>query len=130
MAGSLPHRSPVVLLDEIVERVAGERASARRLVSGLDPLLRDDGRLTEVMLVEAMAQCAGVAAAAGVDPVMGVLVGIDGFRCWGVVSPGDSLQIDARVLKRMGGMVKARATVRLGGEPRAEADLILKLESR
>lgn len=124
----LPHRAPFLLVDAVVERVPGERASARRLLSNADPLLRDAEQLSEVFLVEAMAQCAGIAAA-GEDGTSGVLVAIDGFQVHSPVQAGDLLLIEARVVKRMGAMVKTSATVRVGNELRAECDLVLRVET-
>jgi 3-hydroxyacyl-[acyl-carrier-protein] dehydratase len=122
----LPHRSPFILVDAIVERVPGRRAAARRLVSAGDPLLRDATELGGLLLVEAMAQCAGIAAA-GDDGVSGMLAAIDGFRVHAPVVAGDSLLIEACIVKRMGTMVKAKATALVGGDVRAECDLVLRL---
>lgn len=122
----LPHRTPFMLVDAIVERVSGQRASVRRLLSNDDPLLRDGKQMSEVLLAEAMAQCAGIAAA-GEDGTSGVLVAIDGFHVHSPVEAGDSLLVEARVVKRMGTMVKASATVHVGTDLCAECDLVLRL---
>lgn len=127
METPLPHRAPFLLIDAIVERVPGECASARRLLTTADPLLRDECQLSELFLVEVMAQCAGIAAVAE-DGMSGMLVAIDGFQVHAPVEAGDSLLVEARVVKRMGAMVKASATVRVGDELRAECDLVLRLE--
>lgn len=127
MPVNLPHRSPFVLLDEIVERVPGQRAVARRAIPAADPLLCDDGFLGEVFLIEAMAQCAGVAASRGDDEAAGALVAIDAFRAMSRVAPGDLVLIEARIVKRMGAMARAKATVRVGENLRAEGELTLRL---
>ena len=127
MVAFLPHRTPFVLVDAIVEHVPGRRASARRMVSTSDPLLRDDFQLSEVFLVEAMAQCAGIASVS--EPgTSGMLVAIDSFRVHSPVEAGDALLVEARVVKRMGTMVKASATIRVGDELRAECEIVLRLE--
>jgi 3-hydroxyacyl-[acyl-carrier-protein] dehydratase len=128
MISPLPHRAPFMLVDAILDHVPGQRASARRLVSTGDPLLRDERQLSEVFLVEAMAQCAGIASAdeAGSS---GMLVAVDKFQVHSPVEAGDLLLLEARVVKRMGAMVKARATVRIGEQLCAECDLVLRLET-
>jgi 3-hydroxyacyl-[acyl-carrier-protein] dehydratase len=127
MAQFLPHRPPFVLVDAVVERVPGQRATARRLLSTGDPLLRDASRLSEVFLIEAMAQCAGIAAAEP-DGVSGMLVAIDRFHVHLPVEAGEVLLIEACVVKKMGAMVKASAVIRVGGELRAECELVLRQE--
>jgi len=127
MPADLPHRAPFVLLDRIVERVPGQRAVAHRLIPTADPLVRDDGSLLEVLLIEAMAQCAGMAAARDADETAGALVAIDRFDARVRVGPGDRLLIEALVIKRMGPMVRARTTVHVAEQLCAEADLTLRM---
>jgi len=124
----LPHRTPFVLIDAVIEHEPGRRASARRQVSSGDPLLRDESQLSEIFLVEVMAQCAGIAAV-GEGGTSGVLVAVDRLQIHSAVEAGDSLLVEARVVKRMGAMVKATATIHVNDELRAEADLVLRLEA-
>jgi 3-hydroxyacyl-[acyl-carrier-protein] dehydratase len=123
----LPHRAPFVLVDAIVEHVPGQRASGRRMVSTSDPLLRDGDQLIEVLLIEVMAQCAGIASADD-QGTSGMLVAVDSFRVHAPVEAGDSLLVEARVVKRMGAVAKARATIRVDDELRADGELVLRLE--
>lgn len=127
MQPSLPHRTPFLLLDAVVEVVPGERAVAERLVTSADPLLRDGGELNEVLLVEVMAQCAGVAAASDGHGMTGALVAIDRFQVHRTVAVGDRITAAARVVKRMGEMVRADVTAHVDGTLCAEAQLTLKL---
>jgi 3-hydroxyacyl-[acyl-carrier-protein] dehydratase len=126
MVTPLPHRCPFVLVDTIVDHVPGQHASARRQVSSADPLLRDARELSEIFLLEAMAQCAGIASVS--EPAAsGMLVAVDHFQVHSPVKAGDSLLIEARVVKKMGAMVKASAAIRVGEELRAECELVLRL---
>lgn len=127
MRADLPHRAPFVLVDDIVERAPGERVSASRLITTADPLVRDQDGLGEMLLVEAMAQCAGVAASRDDDEPAGVLVAIDNFQSRARIVPGDRLGIDARVVKRMGAMARIHVTVHVGEELRAEGHLTLRM---
>jgi len=127
MPSDLPHRVPFVLLDRIVERVPGQRAVAHRLVPTADPLVRDDGSLLEVLLIEAMAQCAGMAAARDANETAGALVAIDKFDAHVRVGPGDRLVVEALVTRRMGTMVRARTFVHVADQLCAEAELTLRM---
>ena len=123
----LPHRYPFLLIDRIVEVVPGDRAVALKCLTRGDPLLGADGVLPSVLLAEAMAQCAGVAALVGDTGGTAVLASIDRFRTRGSVGAGDLLFVTARVLRRFAGMVKVRAVVRVTGRPRAACDLVMQL---
>lgn len=127
MRSPLPHRSPFIALDTIVEVIPGERAVGEHVVSSADPLLRDGDTVSEALLLEVMAQCAGVAAGAGTGGVEGVLAGVDGFAVRRAVAAGDLLIATARVVKRMGAMVRASAAVHVAGVLCAEARLTLRL---
>jgi 3-hydroxyacyl-[acyl-carrier-protein] dehydratase len=115
------------LLDTIVEVAPGAHARAERMVTTADPLLRDDACLSETLLIEAMAQCAGVASATGRGDTAGGLVAIDRLQVHGAVVAGDRLTLEAHVVKKMGPMVKVHVTARVGADLRAEGQLVLRL---
>lgn len=126
MMPALPHRYPFVLLDRITALEPALGATAERRVSACDPLLSEEGVLAPPLLLEAMAQCAGIAAVGGGGN--GMLVGFDRFRVAGRVSAGDSLDIRVRVVRRFGALIKARGRVRANGRLRAAAELTLRIE--
>lgn len=58
----LPHRYPMLLVDEVLDIAPGERITAVKSVSRNEPWYRDhvDGPYPEVLLVESWAQAAGL----------------------------------------------------------------------
>ncbi len=127
----LPHRYPFLLLDRIVELQPGARAIATRGLTMGDPLLDAEGCLPPVLLVEAIAQCAGLAVLAGAGGEAVILAAIDRFRASARrARAGDRLEVAVRVLKRFGGTAKVRGVIRIDGRVRAAADVRLRLSPR
>lgn len=121
----LPHAYPFLMLDRALMIEPGRWAVGLKNVTGDDPLV-EDGVLAPVLLAEAMAQAAGLAAAESLERTLpAVLAHIDRFRCRLPVVAGDQLLVTARVVRRFGAAVKVRASVRVAGRSRAAAELIL-----
>jgi 3-hydroxyacyl-[acyl-carrier-protein] dehydratase len=123
----LPHAYPFLLLDRVVEVQPGRSAWAVKNLTRGDPLLDAAGCLPPVLLAEAMAETAGIAAAGPQGGVTGVLVRIDRFRSRTVIGAGDRLEIRVRVLKSFGTIVKARGIVRIDGRFAAGGEVLLQL---
>lgn len=123
----LPHTYPFLLLDRIVESVPAQRAVAVKNLTRGDPLLDADGLLPSVLLVEAMAQCAAVAALGADRGGTAVLASVNRFRTRRRVGAGDQLRVSANVLRSFGTMAKVRAVVRVNGRPRAACDVVLQI---
>ncbi len=124
---ALPQRFPFVLLDRIVEVQPGVAVTAERTLTHDDPLLDPQGALLPVLLVEAMAQCAGYAAFDPSRRIGGMLVRISRFRCRRGADAGCVLRVNARIVRVFGQTVKARAAVRVGRRVVAAAELTLQL---
>lgn len=121
----LPHAYPFLLLDRVLVLEPGRWVVAVKNVTGNDPFVDACGELPPVLLAEAMAQAAGVAAAPSQGRTAAVLARIDRFRCRGPIVPGDQLMVTVRVVKRFGGTVKAHTAVRVAGRRCAAGELML-----
>ena len=113
----LPHRDPMLLIDEVLELVAGERVVARKTVTEEDCAGHFPGNpiMPGVKMVEALAQ-AGAVALLSEEQNRGRLAlfaGIDGVRFKRIVRPGDELTLECTLETVRGpiGRGKARATV-------------------
>src|SRR6185295_20183953 len=113
----LPHRDPMLLVDEVLELVPGERVVARKTVTDEDCAGHFPGNpiMPGVKMVEALAQCGAVAVLSQAEN-KGKLVlfaGIDNVRFKRIVRPGDVLDLVGDVERVRGaiGKGKVRATV-------------------
>ena len=113
----LPHRYPFLLVDRVTEIEQGERITGLKNVSINEPFFAGHFPrhpiMPGVLIVEAMAQLAGILAFKSSDhrPEDGYLyylAGIDKARFKRPVTPGDQLVMEARVTSRR------RQSIRLG----------------
>lgn len=128
---SLPHRGPMLLIDDILAVVPGQEASAMRTVQADDPLLVADGTrgaiFPDVLLVEAMAQTACVLATHSSDTPdverLPMLVGVDSARFHSPVRAGDCMTLHVRCTRTWGPFWRLSAHAQIGERTVAEARL-------
>jgi 3-hydroxyacyl-[acyl-carrier-protein] dehydratase len=107
----------MLLLDDVLELVPGERALARKTVTADDCAghFPGDPIMPGVKMVEALAQCGAVAVLALPENrgKLALFAGIDGVRFKRVVRPGDTLTLECELEAVRGpvGRGKVRATV-------------------
>ena len=114
----LPHRFPFLFLDRIVSREPGIAATAIRQVSG------DDFGFTQVLLVEGLAQLAGVATVE-TEGEGGFLATIDRAEFLAPCRPGDALLFAVRVVKSFGRLFLLEGEVTAGETVLVRASLTL-----
>ena len=113
----LPHRPPMLLLDEVLELEPGTRVVARKTVREEDCAGHFPGNpiMPGVLMVEALAQAGAVAVLSEEENrgKLALFAGIDDVRFKRVVRPGDvlRLQCDVETVRGPIGRGKARATV-------------------
>jgi UDP-3-O-[3-hydroxymyristoyl] N-acetylglucosamine deacetylase/3-hydroxyacyl-[acyl-carrier-protein] dehydratase len=116
----LPHRYPFLLVDRVIELAPGRRAVAVKNVSFNEPFFIGHwpGRpiMPGVLIVEAIAQTAGVLIGASVEDALSrlaLIVGIDGVRLRRAVVPGDQLRIEVvgHRIKENAATISGMATV-------------------
>ncbi|MGE5691420.1 MAG: 3-hydroxyacyl-ACP dehydratase FabZ [Pseudomonadota bacterium] len=113
----LPHRPPMLLIDEVLELEPGQRVVAIKRVTEENCAGHFPGNpiMPGVLMVEALAQ-AGAVAALSLEENRGRLAlfaGIDDVRFKRIVRPGDVLRLECSLEAVRGpiGRGKARATV-------------------
>jgi len=109
----LPHRYPFLMLDRLLTLEPGVSASAVRHVTA--------GGLQQVLLVECLAQLAGIAAIRE-QGERGFLASIDQAEFTDTAREGDSLVITARILRSFGRLVL------VAGEVACEGRILLRAQ--
>jgi 3-hydroxyacyl-[acyl-carrier-protein] dehydratase len=130
----LPHRYPFLLVDRVLECVPGEFVVALKNVTANEEFFvgHFPGRpvMPGVMILEAMAQAAGVLAfvTAGVYPddnVRFYFAGIDKARFRRPVVPGDQLLLRATLERRIRTIWKFSTVAEVAGEEVSSAEMMV-----
>jgi 3-hydroxyacyl-[acyl-carrier-protein] dehydratase len=131
----LPHRYPFLLVDRIVELEQGKKAVGIKNVTANEPFFQGHFPgfpiMPGVLIVEALAQTAGIAASSdapnpggGADSTrIGVFAGIDEMKFKKQVMPGDVLTLEAEILSSKMGVVKAKVKATVEGKTAAEGEI-------
>lgn len=118
---ALPHGPEFRFLDRLLTLEPGRSGSGEFTLRGDEVFLRGhfpgEPLLPGVLLLEAAAQLAGVVAQS--DPAQPPLPGLKltavrGAKITGTARPGETVVLEAQVIARMGSLVSARATARVG----------------
>jgi len=125
----LPHRYPFLMIDRVDELEPGKRAVAVKNVTVDEPFFQ--GHFPEypimpgVLIVEALAQTAGIATAVLEDSrdKLGVLAGIDSMKFKKQVVPGDTLKLESEIVSNRMGVVKAKVRATVDGQVAAEGEI-------
>ena len=122
-ADFLPHTAPFLLLDRIVA-IDGPTGRFVKHVTAADPLLSASGALAPLLLVEAMAQGAGIVLGRQ-EPELrdrgAVLAAVDHCQVSDGVSVGDELAIEVTVVRRYASMARIRGRASVGARTCATA---------
>ena len=129
----LPHRYPFLLVDRVVELNLGESILAYKNLSVNEPFF--DGHFPEkpvfpgVLLVEAMAQAAGILGFKTMDktPADGSIyyfVGADNLRFKRPCVPGDRVMLRAAIVSDRRGIWKFDVSADVDGELAASATIL------
>src|SRR5579872_6930151 len=134
----LPHRYPFLLVDRVLELLPGESIRAVKNVTYNEPYFPGHfpGRpvMPGVMIVEALAQAAGILAfvSAGVVPdheTRFYFVGIDKARFRKPVEPGDQLVLYAQVERALKGIWRFSTVALIGDNEVAHAEIMVAPET-
>jgi UDP-3-O-[3-hydroxymyristoyl] N-acetylglucosamine deacetylase/3-hydroxyacyl-[acyl-carrier-protein] dehydratase len=125
---ALPHRYPFLLVDRVVVLEPGRRIVALKNVSYNEPFFQGHwpGRpiMPGVLIVEAMAQAAGVLVGQGAEKGReALLASLDAVKLRRPVVPGDQLRLEAGSVRTKGRAVQVKAVARVEGRVVAEAKI-------
>ena len=127
----IPHRDPILLVDEVIELDPGKRAVGVKNVTGAEPFFEGHfpGHpvMPGVLIVEALAQTAGLMLCEEGNESLPLFMGIDKARFRRPVVPGDQLRLEVEVLQLRRNVCKAAGKAFVGEELAAEAGLMATL---
>lgn len=134
----IPHRYPFLLVDKIIELEPGKRAVGIKNVTANEPFFQGHFPgfpiMPGVLIVEALAQTAGIAANAEAahaegDTKLGVFASIDEMKFKKQVTPGDTLRLEVEILSAKMGVVKAKVKATVDDKIAAEGEIRFAMTS-
>src|ERR1051326_2714272 len=132
----LPHRFPFLLVDRIIE-MEPERIVGIKSVTANEPFFTghfpDFPVMPGVLIVEAMAQTAGVLVLKSIEDranKLVLLVAVENARFRRPVVPGDLLRMEMKLLKKKASVAKMAGVGTVDGVVVAEAEVMCKLADK
>jgi UDP-3-O-[3-hydroxymyristoyl] N-acetylglucosamine deacetylase/3-hydroxyacyl-[acyl-carrier-protein] dehydratase len=125
----LPHRYPFLLIDRVLELTPGRRVVAIKNVSCNEPFFQghwpDRPIMPGVLIVEALAQAAGLMIAEKIDPtgMVALIASIDGVKLRRPVIPGDQLRLEVDGIRIKERSASVQGVARVDGQLAAEAKI-------
>ena len=134
---AIPHRYPMLLVDRIEELVEGQRIVALKNVTMNEPFFQGhvpgNPVMPRVLIVEAMAQAAGVLAVKTEttgEKATTYFLSIEKAKFRKPVFPGDQLRMEINVLQRRRGVWKVEGKAYVEDKLVAEANLTAMLSDK
>jgi 3-hydroxyacyl-[acyl-carrier-protein] dehydratase len=134
---SLPHGPEFRFIDRLSKLEPGKSGAGEYTVRGDEPFLRGHfpGHpiFPGVLLVEAAAQLAGTVAQSdpGIVPLAGLkLTAMRGIKILGTARPGEVIQLEAKILNRLGNLIQAQVSATVNGRIVMQGELTLSGEQR
>ena len=133
----LPHRYPFLLVDRVVECVAGSHIRAYKNVTFNEPFFQGHFPgapiMPGVLILEALAQTGGLLAVSGMDSLddkLFLFTGLDGVKFRRQVVPGDKLDLECSNLRMKLKLCKMEARAFVDGKLAAEAQITAAIGNR
>ena len=133
----LPHRYPFLLVDRVLEIEAGKRVVALKNVTYNEPFFPGHFPhrpvMPGVLIIEALAQAAGVLAFKTVNVVPDVdtrfyFVAIDNARFRKPVEPGDQMVLKVELMRAFKGIYRFKGVAEVEGKEVASAEMMVAPE--
>ncbi|HEY3662333.1 MAG TPA: 3-hydroxyacyl-ACP dehydratase FabZ family protein [Chthoniobacterales bacterium] len=131
---NLPHRPPFVFVRQLLRCEPGQLAECSMRFSRDDPMFAGhfpgNPLVPGVILTEALAQCAGIAAASGFsggERPLFLLSAIRAMKFFAAVRPEEEIVLRAEKLAMVGELWQFKTEARVGEKLVAEGQLVLNL---
>lgn len=125
----LPHRYPMLLVDKVLELEEGKRIKAAKNVTVNEPFFQGhfpgNPIMPGVLICEALAQAGAVMLLSMPENKgkLGVFTGINNFKFRRQVVPGDTLVLEAELIRYRHGMGQANVKATVDGELAAGGEI-------
>ena len=136
IANIIPHRYPFLLVDKILDVTPGVRAVGLKNVTANEPFFQGHFPgypiMPGVLIVEAMAQVAGVAGLMLEQNKgkLGMFAGIDNMKFKRQVVPGDTLIMEAEIVASKMGVSKVKVSAKVDEKVAAEGEIRVVLKAQ
>jgi 3-hydroxyacyl-[acyl-carrier-protein] dehydratase len=133
---NLPHRPPFVFVRQLIDLAPGQTAECATRFEREDPMFAGhvpgNPLLPGVILTEALAQTAGIAAASGFPenarPLF-LLSAIRGMKFLAAVRPEEEIRLRAEKIAQIDALLQFKVQATVGGKLVAEGQLVLTLSA-
>lgn len=129
---ALPHGAEFRFVDRLTGLDPGRSGAGEYTVRGNEPFLRGhfpgEPIFPGVLLAEAAAQLAGVVAQSNpqIPPLAGLkLTALRNVKILGAARPGETILLEAKIAGRLGNLIQAQATAKVGAAIIMTAELTL-----
>ena len=131
----LPHKFPLILIDKILDFEKGKYIKVQKNVSFNEPFFSghfpDNPLMPGVLIVESVAQSCGLFIVKSFPELSdgnALLVGINKTKFMREVRPGDILEIESRLSKRLGDIFVFKGKVFVENEIATETEIIISVK--
>lgn len=128
----LPHGHPFVFVDRVLETDPGKRAVGIKNVTYGEAILQghfpNQTIMPGVLIIEALAQVAGIALHSADEPganAQSYLAAVRNIKFRKMVSPGDQLRLTAELTVRMDKLAQFQVRAEVNGEVVADGEIVL-----
>lgn len=125
----LPHRPPFRFVDEVLAIEPGVSAAGRKTFPADEPFFAGhfpgNPIVPGVILTEALAQLAGIVAAAGRPGETYLLSAVRLMKFPRAVGPGVAIELHAKAAGELGGLLRFEVRAATGNHPVAEGEILL-----
>lgn len=129
IALGLPHREPFVFVDEVTKIEPGESARGVKTFTGAEAFFAGhfpgEPIVPGVLLIEALAQIAGIGGAAGEPGTRFLLSAVRSMKFLRAVRPGERIELAAKKSGGMDRLLSFDVLATVGGSAVAEGRIIL-----
>ena len=125
----LPHRYPFLLIDRVTDYEPGAWAKSIKCVTINEPFFTghfpDQSIMPGVLIIEALAQtgCVALLTGEGFAGKLAVLAGVKNARFYTPVTPGDLLELECRVVRRIASVGIAEAEAKVNDKTVCKAEI-------